>query len=174
VQTFQVAAFRDLYARPRDEGVRSSRLTSRALDYAKDHPGYVAGTLFWNTLRVFDIRHDTPFKTGFQANFLQATGDARLASWLVPAAVYVVLALAVAGIATARRTPLFVWLFPVLLVLPAIAVYGLARYRAPIDPFLVMLAAVGAVAAYERLAARSAGGAPSSAGTPPLREALRR
>src|SRR5207244_1293216 len=81
------AACRDLYSRPRDEGVRSSRLTHRALDYAKDHPGYVAGTLFWNTLRVFDIRHDTPFKTGFQGNFLQATGDARLASRLVPATV---------------------------------------------------------------------------------------
>ena len=97
-----------------------------------------------------------------------------VSSRLVPASVYVVLALALAGIAGARRTPLFVWLFPVLMVLPAIAVYGLARYRTPIDPFLVMLAAVGAVAAYERLAARSAGAVPSSAGTPPLREALRR
>ena len=181
VQTFQVTAFRDLYSRPRDEGVRSSRLTHRALDYAKGHPGYVAGTLFWNTLRVFDVRHDSPFKINFQANFLQATGDARLASRLVPASVYAVLVLALVGIAAqaglgrVRRAPVWVWLFPVLMVLPAIAVYGLARYRAPIDPFLVMLAAVGAVAAYERLALRSsAGAAPSSAGTPPLPEALRR
>jgi len=34
----------------------------------------------------------------------------------------------------ARRAPAFVWAFPVLLVLPAIAIYGQSRYRAPIDP----------------------------------------
>jgi hypothetical protein len=37
------------------------------------------------------------------------------------------------------------------MVLPAIFIWGLARYRAPIDPFILMLAAVGIVAIAGRL-----------------------
>ena len=55
----------------------------------------------------------------------------------------------------APRAPPFVWAIPLLMVVPAIPVYGLPRYRAPVDPFLVMLAAVGASALWRR--ARSAG-----------------
>jgi 4-amino-4-deoxy-L-arabinose transferase-like glycosyltransferase len=159
--TYQVPAYRDLYARPLDEGVRSNRLTSRSIDYATGHPGYVARTLVWNTLRILDIRHDTAFKLAFQANYLQALGDARLASRAVPASVYLLLALALLGVVAqivrgtvVRRAPWYVWAVPILLVLPAVPVYGLARYRSPVDPFLAMLAAVGLVAAYERVLAR--------------------
>jgi 4-amino-4-deoxy-L-arabinose transferase-like glycosyltransferase len=159
-QTFVVGDFRDLYRGPLDEGVRSSRLTHRAIDYATGHPGYVAKTLAWNTLRVFDIHHDGSFSPGFQAGYLQAIGDARLASPAVPISVYLVVALALlgaaaqAGLLRVRRAPAFVWLFPLLLVLPAIGVYGLSRYRSPVDPFLVMLAAVALVAVYDRVTAR--------------------
>ena len=170
--TYQVASYRDLYSRPLDEGVRSSRLTHRAIDYATGHPGYVARTLVWNALRVFDIHHDAAFKLGFQANFLQAVGDARLASRAVPASVYLLLALALLGVmaqvmrgTSVRRAPWYVWAVPVLLVLPAIPVYGLARYRSPVDPFLVMLAAVGLVAAYERVTARRTQPGASAAAT---------
>lgn len=159
--TYQVASDRDLYSRPLDEGVRSSRLTSRAIDYATAHPGYTARTLVWNTLRVFDVRHDTAFKPSFQATFLQALGDARLASRAVPASVYALLVLALLGAVAqlargtaVRRAPWYLWAVPVLMVLPAIAVYGLARYRTPVDPFLAMLAGVGLVWAYDRVAAR--------------------
>jgi hypothetical protein len=54
----------------------------------------------------------------------------------------------------ARRAPAFVWAVPVLMVLPALVVYGLARYRAPLDPFLVMLAALAIVGAFDRRRAR--------------------
>jgi multiple sugar transport system permease protein len=49
-----------------------------------------------------------------------------------------------------REAPAFLWSIPVLLVLPAIGLWGLSRYRAPVDPFLVMVAAVGIVALVER------------------------
>ena len=131
----------------------------------------MARTLVWNTLRVFDIRHDTAFKPGFQATFLQALGDGRLASRAVPASVYALLVLALLGVvaqlargATVARAPWYLWAVPVLMVLPAIGVYGLARYRSPVDPFLVILAAIGLVSVYERLTARTRYGA--AAGEP--------
>jgi hypothetical protein len=43
------------------------------------------------------------------------------------------------------------------MLVPGIAVYGIARYRVPADPFLVMLAAVGVVALVDRLRARPRG-----------------
>ncbi|MFL5886420.1 MAG: glycosyltransferase family 39 protein [Thermoleophilaceae bacterium] len=165
-----------LFHAPLDEGERSSRLTNHAIDYATGHPSYVVKTLVWNTLRVFDLHHDGSFKTGFQAGYLQAVGDARLASPLVPIAIYVVLALALvgaagqAGLVRTRRAPVFVWAFPVLLVVPAIAVFGLSRYRSPIDPFLAMLAAVALVAVFERVSVR---GAAPAYGTRALRAARR-
>jgi len=153
--TFQ-GLFRD---RRLDEAALMSRLTSRGLTYMADHPGRVAETSVWNTLRVFAVVHDGPFRPGWEAGVLQATGDGRLASPLVPVTLYAILILALIGVVAqvrgrARRAPPFIWWFPVLMVLPAIVVWGQPRYRAPVDPFLVMLAAVGLVAILEPLAAR--------------------
>lgn len=158
IQTQQLATFRALYRdRSLDEGERASRLTARAVDFAIAHPGYVTQAVFWNTLRVFELHRDGPYHLTFQAGFLQAVGAGRLVSPIVPASVYLMLVLALVGALTqlglirATRAPRFVWLFPGLMVLPAIAVYGLARYRAPLDPFLLMLAAVALVTLAERL-----------------------
>lgn len=159
-QSHQLAIFRDLYRdRSLDEAERASRLTGRALDFAGGHPGYVARALFWNTLRILELHRDGPYDLAFQAGFLQAVGDERLVSPTVLGSLYLVLVLALFGALTqlglmrATRAPPFVWLFPVLMVLPAIAVVGLPRYRAPVDPFLVMLAAVALVSVPGRLRA---------------------
>jgi 4-amino-4-deoxy-L-arabinose transferase-like glycosyltransferase len=157
VPSHQLHVFEDLYRRKDlDEAELGSRLTSRALDYIRDHPGYVVETSAWNSLRMLDLTHDIDFDFLYEGLVLQATGVDRLVvAPIVLGGIYLVLALALAGIVAevrrpSRRAPPFVWTFPLVVVLPAIAVYGLSRYRAPADPFLVMLAAVGINALLER------------------------
>jgi 4-amino-4-deoxy-L-arabinose transferase-like glycosyltransferase len=155
---FQLRTFSDLFRRhDLDEAELTGRLNDRAVDYIKSHPGYVLETMAWNVPRVLDIvRHDS-FERLFPAQEVQARGIGEVTSAPVYlGSLYVVLVLALAGIAAqagllpSRRAPLFVWGLPLVVVLPGLAIYGLARYRAPVDPFLVMLAAVGVYALIER------------------------
>ena len=124
-----------------------------------DNPGYVAETVGWNTLRVFDLARDDSLKNDWLIN-LQALGVDRLISPIDPGSLYLLMALALVGavaqcgLLRSPRAPPFIWSFPLLMVLPAVTVWGLQRYRAPVDPFLVMLAAVGIVAAFEAVARR--------------------
>jgi 4-amino-4-deoxy-L-arabinose transferase-like glycosyltransferase len=158
----KLALFRRQLTRPGpDEAERTSRLGDEATDYMRAHPGYVVETMAWNVLRVLEIeRPPTDFKREFEAMHLQAVGVDRLASPIVLVSSYLLIVLALIGAAVhvrtrrARRVPGFVWAVPALMVLPALVVYGLARYRAPVDPFLAMLAAVALVAAYDRLTRR--------------------
>jgi 4-amino-4-deoxy-L-arabinose transferase-like glycosyltransferase len=138
-----------------DEAELMSRLDDRARDFMREHPGYVAQSVAWNVLRVFDLERHHGFKRVYQGQTLQALGASRLASpVLVLGSLYLVLVLALVGIAVEvrrrPRAPGFVWAVPVILLVPVLAIYALPRYRAPADPFLVMLAAVGAVAVWQR------------------------
>lgn len=167
-QTQQLSVFRGVFAKQGvDESARSSELTSSGLRYALHHPGYVAETSFWNTLRVFDFVHDDPYERELQYGGLEAVGVEPVVSPVVLVSLYLVIALALVGaVAEVRRrrsdrAPGVLWLFPVVLILPAIGVWGLARYRAPVDAFLVMLAAVALAALNER--ARSSRAARTSA-----------
>jgi 4-amino-4-deoxy-L-arabinose transferase-like glycosyltransferase len=151
--------YRDVFAqRNLDEAEFTGRLNDRGVAYIRAHPGYVIETMAWNVLRVLDIERRGSFRRAFATQELEALGVGRIDSPAVfLVSLYAVLSLALLGIAAqagllpSRRAPLFVWGVPVLLALPALAIYGLPRYRAPIDPFLVMLAAVGIVAALDRL-----------------------
>lgn len=158
----QLRTYRPLFeARSLDEVQFTSRLQDDGIDYIRSHPSYLAETIAWNTLRVFELARDSDFESRFAGSQLQALGLERLASPLVfLGGLYAVLILALVGAAaqvgllSSRRAPLFVWAIPALLLLPALAIYGIPRYRAPIDPFLVMLASVGLVAAFDRWADR--------------------
>jgi 4-amino-4-deoxy-L-arabinose transferase-like glycosyltransferase len=153
--------YEDDLARPHlDEGQLIGRLNEQATDYIRDHPGYVVATMAWNVPRVFDVERRDSFERAFGGQQVQAIGMGPVDSPVVfLGSLYAVMALALLGIAAhlvspRRRTPAFVWATPVLLLLPALAIYGLPRYRAPVDPFIVALAGLGLVAAYERLAGR--------------------
>jgi hypothetical protein len=63
--------------------------------------------------------------------------------------VVVMLLLAAAGacLRRARAVPLFVWLVPLLLFIPVVFFLATPRYRLPLDPFLLMLAALALVQA---------------------------
>jgi 4-amino-4-deoxy-L-arabinose transferase-like glycosyltransferase len=147
----------DLAQRDLDEDQLVGKLNDRATSYIGDHPGYVAETVVWNIPRVLDLIRWEPFETAFAARQVQATGVERIDSPAVfLGSLYLAYLLALVGLAAqagllpSRRAPWFLWAVPVLLVLPALAIYGLPRYRAPLDPFFVMLAAVGVVAVLER------------------------
>ena len=65
--------------------------------------------------------------------------------------VFAVLAIAGAFTSAARRAPWYVWAFPALMYLSVVfLVVETPRYRSPIDPFVILLAALAVSAAGRR------------------------
>jgi hypothetical protein len=64
--------------------------------------------------------------------------------------------LAIVGIAAERamrRAPLAFWLCPILVLAPSVFLLGDTRYRSPAEGFIVILGAIGLLAAVRRAAA---------------------
>jgi hypothetical protein len=151
---------RPLFEDPRlDEAELDRELRSRAREYALDHPAYVLKATALNTLRMFelvDARGETSYESG-------GTDDAAPA-WLLDLARWsawamIALALAGAGLLVRARGrlpagPAFLWLVPILMLAAAVPISGGARYRAPLDPFLALLAAIALAAAWDRVVER--------------------
>jgi hypothetical protein len=150
----RVPSYADIFSRVRqtNEAVLEKRLRHRAERYALDHPAYVAEVAFWTTRRGLDLGGlDWARHTASTVSI-----DAR---WAIRGVVcfWLFALLAIAGAITpaARRTPWFVWAFPALMYLSVVfLVMETPRYRTPIDPFIVMLAALALVAAGRRLQRR--------------------
>ncbi len=140
-QTFVADEFDDLDGLP--EVPRQRELTRRGLDYAADHPGYVAQVLLHNTMRLFNLEG---------ASWWQRQGRTMsLPVWAADAAAYAFYALALLALAgaitpAARRAPAWFWLAPILLFASVIFAGSAIRYRAPIEPFLALLAALALTA----------------------------
>lgn len=139
-----------------DEGELARELRSRSTSYLGDHPGYLAKVVFWNSARLFDLAgldetHESAASLGY--------GTRAANVWLAGYALVVVLALggALSAAAAARRAPNAFWLTPLLLVAVTVPTLGTSRYRVPIEPFLLLLAALAIVRVADR--ARSGGGA---------------
>jgi hypothetical protein len=130
------------------------RLRAEASDFILDHPGYVAKTAFDNSLRLLVLQDPELERTGASDLGMNPTlAEASSYSF------YAVALLALAGLTApaARRTPLFVWLTPALLLLSTVFIAAWTRYRIPADPFIVLLAALGVLqlaAAVKRRRAR--------------------
>jgi 4-amino-4-deoxy-L-arabinose transferase-like glycosyltransferase len=147
----RVDVYRPLWARVRQipEAEFERRLRATALDYVADHPLYVAEVGYWSTLRTLDL-------AGLdRSRATAATIDVR-AGWALAGVIcfWVVAALALAGTATrrARLAPAFVWAVPVLMLLSVVfLVVETPRYRTPLDPFFVLLAALALATAWGRL-----------------------
>ena len=116
-----------------------SELQSFALDYIEDNPESVPKAFFWNGIvRFWDLRWpaDAVDEVEFQ-------GRSRSVRWIGLAMYYVLLPLALFGLWRLRdRRALFV---PVVATVVAASltftVLGGTRYRAPLEPLLVVLAA---------------------------------
>lgn len=150
-----VPEYADLMARIREtpEAVLEKRLRSRALRYVREHPGYVLTVAWWATRRTFDLAgRDWSRHTASTISIGRTWADRGVVSFWMCAV------LAFAGLFTrrARETPWFVWAFPVLMYLSVVfLVVETPRYRTPLDPFFVILAALAIAAAFERVRARA-------------------
>lgn len=130
------------------EAEMNARLRSAARRYAADHPAYVAEVAARNTLRLFNLG-------GTRFQHAVAAGDHGLGPrWgdLLVIGILPFLVAAAGGALTraARRAPAWFWSIPVLLCFP-VFILATNRTRAPIDPFLLMLAALGVTAALRRV-----------------------
>jgi 4-amino-4-deoxy-L-arabinose transferase-like glycosyltransferase len=147
-----VPTFAPLFAdRSLDENALADALQARAKEYARAHPTYVGKVVFWNTYRLFDLG-GTGFArvVGASLGFSARLSDLAVFSW------YLVAALAVVGlfVAPLRRTPWALWLAPVLFWATTVLALGTFRYRAPLEPFILCLAACGLATAFERVGRR--------------------
>jgi hypothetical protein len=120
-------------------------LTAQAREYAFDHPGYIATVVGKNLLRLVGM-------SGEPASVIdpeEPRGTAVLVRWKL----YAVLALALIGIFTRkrRRAPWYFWLAPALFA-TVVFIIAWMRFRAPIDPFLILLAALAIDAGWTRAA----------------------
>jgi 4-amino-4-deoxy-L-arabinose transferase-like glycosyltransferase len=144
-------------AAPRyDEVGLSDQLQSRALDYIRAHPFSPLDVALHNTLRMFELEGSFAWHASYDAIGLpaRAAGIGVVSFWAL-------LALAVAGLFTAvrREAPRWLWAFPVLYWLSiAFVNVETPRFREPIDPFLVLLAACAVATAAHRVL--RLGGAP--------------
>jgi 4-amino-4-deoxy-L-arabinose transferase-like glycosyltransferase len=123
------------YREPDWEG----KLLSLAFDYIGAHPLSLLDVSYHNALQLLELEGPFAWESSTSSIGLQS-GTARigvLSFWAV-------LILAVLGALTsyARRAPRWIWLVPILFFLSTVWVRAeTPRFRLPIDPFLVLLAA---------------------------------
>jgi 4-amino-4-deoxy-L-arabinose transferase-like glycosyltransferase len=137
-------AARRAQLRAMTEPERSDALTRDALRYIREHPAAPAVVALQNTGRLAELDPEA------RSVLRLVVGSKRLA--LVSIAgfgAFALLALAGALTARARAVPWPVWLAPLLLgVSVVLFAVNFSRFRAPLDPWLILLAAlaVGALA----------------------------
>jgi 4-amino-4-deoxy-L-arabinose transferase-like glycosyltransferase len=131
-----------------DEVQLSDKLQGLALDYIRAHPFSPLDVAFHNTLRMFELEGSFAWHASYDAIGLpaRAAGIGVVSFW-------VLLALAITGLFTSvrREAPRWLWAFPVLYWLSiAFVNVETPRFREPIDPFLVLLAACAVATAAGR------------------------
>jgi 4-amino-4-deoxy-L-arabinose transferase-like glycosyltransferase len=138
------------------EAQRNSHLTSAVLTYISHHPASVPEAMFWNTLRLLDLQGRRVSRTTAYADTFATAG---LADFGV-VSFWIVAALAIVGAFTpaAKRVPRALWLVPLLLWLSIAPITtGTPRFRAAIDPFVILLAGFAIHAIAMRSRRRTAG-----------------
>ncbi|MBV9806699.1 MAG: glycosyltransferase family 39 protein [Solirubrobacterales bacterium] len=118
-----------------------ARLQRQALDYIGQHPLSPIDVAFHNTLRLLELEGSFAWHASATA---QSIATDRAGTGVV--SFWILCALALAGSFTrlTRAAPRWPWLIPLLLALSVVLVnVETPRFRAPVDPFLILLAAAG-------------------------------
>jgi 4-amino-4-deoxy-L-arabinose transferase-like glycosyltransferase len=136
------------------EPVLERELRAAALHYIREHPTFVLKVGWWNTRRMLDL-------AGLRRSRATAATITIDHKWADRGIVcfWTVAGLALLGAFTrrARRAPPYIWLVPALMFLSVVfLVVETPRYRTPIDPFLVLLAAAALTTGWERVRGRLA------------------
>jgi 4-amino-4-deoxy-L-arabinose transferase-like glycosyltransferase len=158
-----VPRFRPLFETPGlDEAEVDSTLSRDARQFAWENPGYVAETVAWNLLRLFEVEGGSVVNLRAEAIYDRGIGSALPLSERVGLALAVLLGAVglftvlgpwsrdVSGRRTVPRGPLFFWLVPIGIAVVTLPVAGLPRYRLPLDPFILTLTAIGLLALWDR------------------------
>jgi hypothetical protein len=141
-----------------------SRLRARALRYVADHPLAPLDVALHNTLRLLELEGPLAWRASAAAEDLpRRTAQIGVISfWLLCA-----LAAIGCGTRAARAAPKWLWATAVLLALSVVLVNAeTPRFREPLEPFLILLAACGVDAIVRRFA-RLIGRAPIRRGLEP-------
>lgn len=134
------------------------KLQRQALDYISAHPTAPIQVAFHNTLRLFELEGTFAWEASASAISLP-TSTARIGVF----GFWIVCLLALAGVVSkpVRAAPKWVWGVPLLLALSVVLVNAeTPRFRAPVDPFLILLAAAALAAAAARARAALGNRAP--------------
>lgn len=129
----------------------SASLQTQAFAYIGDHPFAPLAVTYHNTLRLLELEGSFAWRASAAAIGLprQTAEIGVISFWLLCA-----LALAGALTRTARAAPRWLWVVPLLLWLSVAVINAeTPRFREPVDPFLILLAACAlgtAVAAARR------------------------
>jgi hypothetical protein len=127
----------------RDEPAEQRALLRWSLRYMAEHPGYVASLGARNLWRLSGLAGSDWWQfSGRTLSLPRWTATFSAVGFLA----YLALAVAGAFTAAARSAPRWLWLVPALMLLSVIFVVGETRLRAPIDPFVVLLAALALTA----------------------------
>ncbi|MBV9336164.1 MAG: glycosyltransferase family 39 protein [Solirubrobacterales bacterium] len=127
----------------------SAKLERHALNYIAGHPLSPIEVAFYNTLRLFELEGSFAWHASAAAQSIAPhRADIGITSF------WILCALAIAGSFTklTRAAPRWVWFVPLLLALSVVLVnVETPRFRAPVDPFLILLAAAGLATAATRV-----------------------
>lgn len=130
------------------EVTRDSTSRTLAERFALHHPGYVLQVAWENSLRLLELGGEHRIRSTARSIDVPP-GAAEAGAWEL----WVVLAVAAAGAAAGafrRIPPALLALLAFLWITTALVVSDTPRFRAAIDPFLLMLAALGAVTLVSR------------------------
>ena len=129
-------------------------LRASALRYAADHPGYVLEVPFLNAARLLnpagagELTANSYYELNVHGGLRPVVSGGYYLTALLS---LVALALAARGALPARLGPAWLWLTLPLMLLSSALFQGGVRYRAPIDPFLALLAGLALAALYATL-----------------------
>ena len=123
------------------EAVMERDMRGAALAFIREHPGYVLKVAYWNTRRLLDL-------ASWRWSIHTASTISVTPGWAGIGVIcfWVFAALALLG-ARHAPAPAFVWLVPLAMYLSVVFLASeTPRYRAPLDPFVIVLAALALVA----------------------------
>jgi 4-amino-4-deoxy-L-arabinose transferase-like glycosyltransferase len=124
--------------RTTNEAEREQRLRKAGYEFIREHPGYLFTVWWWNTRRILDLSSRTWSRhTASTISVGPGWADVGVICF------WIFLALAVVGAFRARGAPWWLWTVPLAMYLSVVFLAAeTPRYRAPIDPFVILLAAL--------------------------------
>ena len=125
----------------------TSTLEKAGVKYLEHHPGELPKVVAGNTVRLFSLRgfRDSSFYAPLIGWSIRFSKVADIGFWIVAL-------LAAVGVVTRRFRPVpaAIWIFPILVYLTLVFTVSIEQYRAPLDPFFILLASLTIMYGYDK------------------------